>query len=44
MRIKIHLEFIRLFKLQNVVQMQLDGGGGGAYIRVKWTNNWVGGL
>ena len=29
MRIKIHLEFIRLFKLQNVVQMQLDGGGGG---------------
>ena len=47
MRIKILLDFTRLFKLQNVVQIQfisIQSRGAGAYIRVKWTNNWVGGL
>ena len=45
-RIKILFEFTRLFKLQNVVQIQFISiqSRGGAYIRVKWTNNWVGGL
>ena len=46
MVIKILLEFTGLFKLQNVVQIQfisIQARGGGAYIRGKWTCNWVGG-